>query len=109
VLSAVAMARIHSMYPPRHDEPSDFPELLTEGPYAICRHPLYACTLANLFSIAIAFDSSWGLATCVALLPLWIALIRLEERELVEYWGERYREYASRVPALIPIPRKRRR
>ncbi len=32
--------------------------------------------------------------------------IRFEERELRGQFGERYREYARRVPALIPLPRR---
>jgi len=103
VLSAVGCYRIHSMYPERHDKPSDFPELMTEGPYAICRHPLYGLLMVNQLSIALTLASLWGLTAFAASIPLWIALIMVEERELIEYWGERYIEYAKRVPALIPI------
>jgi len=27
----------------------------------------------------------------------WVHLVRLEERELLSYWGEKYREYARRT------------
>ena len=35
VLTIVAAIRIHSMYPKKHDEPSDFPRMITEGSYSI--------------------------------------------------------------------------
>jgi len=103
VLSGVGCYRIHRTYPKRHDRPSDFPRLMTEGPYAICRHPLYGLLMVNQLSIALTLASLWGLTAFVASIPLWLALIRVEERELIEYWGEQYIEYARRVPALIPI------
>ena len=40
------------------------------------------------------------------LVPLVWGLIVLEERELVERFGDRYLEYRTRVPALLPRARK---
>ena len=33
--------------------------------------------------------------------------VRFEERELRREFGDRYRDYARRVPALVPLPRRR--
>ena len=34
--------------------------------------------------------------------------VRLEERDLVDVLGDRYRQYRERVPMLLPFPRPRR-
>ncbi len=107
-LTFIAAYRIHRMYPARHDKPSDFPHLLTTGPYAICRHPFYGALIANQLSITLAFASTYGIAVWAACIPLWLAVIKVEEQELLKYWGEKYREYMRRTPMLIPLPKKLR-
>ncbi len=107
--TVTAAVKIHSMFPKeRHDRPEDFKELMTSGPYAICRHPFYLSLILNQFSIALTTLSWVGLAVYAAMLPGWYVLIRLEERELISYWGDKYVKYMERVPALIPLPKRRR-
>ena len=109
IASALMAVKIHSMFPRgRHDRPEDFSELLTEGPYAYCRHPFYLSLMINQFSIPLLLSSWLGLLTYVALLPGWYVLIRLEERELIEYWGNEYVKYMEEVLALIPRLRHHR-
>ncbi len=43
-----------------------------------------------------------------SLTPLRIFLIKLEEKELIAYWGRRYVEYMEHVPMLIPVLKRRR-
>ncbi len=50
IISSIVAYRIHRMYPERHDKPSDFPQLLTTDPYALCRHPFYATLIVNQLS-----------------------------------------------------------
>jgi len=108
ITSVLVAVKIHSMFPKgRHDRPEDFSELMTEGPYAYCRHPFYLTLIINQLSIPLLFTSWAGLLAYVTSLPGWYALIRLEERELIEYWGDEYLKYMEEVPALIPIPRRR--
>lgn len=102
--SLYAAVAVHSMFPGKHDEPGDFGELLTSGPYAYCRHPFYLSLILNQLSIPLFFGSLEGLAAFLLFLPGWLLLIRVEERELLEHWGERYRRYMEEVPALIPLP-----
>ena len=109
-LTIAAAIRIHSMFPKhRHDRPEDFDKLLTTGPYALCRHPFYLMLILNQLSIPVMLASLVGVATWAALLAGWLYLIRIEERELVAYWGDEYLNYAKEVPMLIPIPRRRKR
>ncbi len=105
--TSVALASaIHRSYPTRHDRPEDMGELFTEGPYRLCRHPFYFFTMLAQISIPLAFASLIGLLVAVALIPAWMLLIKVEERELIGYWGEKYLDYMRKTPALIPDPRK---
>jgi len=103
VLTIVATIRIHNIYPEKHDELSDFPRVITEGPYSICRHPFYAVLIVNQYSIALIGFSLEGLLMSTAMLPLWILLMQVEEKELLNQWDKEYERYMHRVPMLIPI------
>ncbi len=107
-VSTALAASIHSSYPERHDSPGDFSQLLVKGPYELCRHPMYFFTVIAQLSIPITLLSLWGILVAVAITPLWINLIKLEERELVEYWGQVYLDYMRRTPMLIPRLKKLR-
>ena len=78
-------------------------EVTTSGPYRFVRHPFYVGNA--LIDLAIALMSAWPLLLFA--FPLWwIAVywptVRREEGVMAKLFGERYREYARRVPALIP-------
>lgn len=77
-------------------------ELVTSGPYAVVRHPMYLGVLVLFGFTPLALGSCWGMAA-MSLLPLLLAWrIRNEERVLREHL-EGYREYARRVKyRLIP-------
>ncbi len=97
------MMRLHGLFPERHNKPSDFPELLTWGPYSLCRHPFYFWTITNQLSIPLIFGSLPGLVCWLATLPFWIIFMKIEEKELIEYWGNKYREYMRKTP-MLPTP-----
>lgn len=77
--------------------------LVTEGPYALCRHPLY--------SLSIVAAGGLGLGTgSIALTLLTVAVItvlvgraaRSEERLLLSLHGARYGDYMARTPRFVP-------
>jgi methanethiol S-methyltransferase len=76
--------------------------LIVSGMHARVRHPIYLAHLCML--------SAWTLGSGLKVLfALWIfavttgaVMIRLEERELEQRFGEHYREYKRRVPAVFP-------
>jgi protein-S-isoprenylcysteine O-methyltransferase Ste14 len=78
-------------------------ELITSGPYALVRHPIYTGLLLALAGSAMAIGE-WRavLAFALASLALWRKL-RLEEHLLHQQFGETYQAYCRRVPALIPF------
>ncbi len=76
--------------------------LVTSGPYARTRHPMY--TALNLFSFSIALTTSNILILFFAILVIvpfpWIA--RMEEKMLLETFGEAYREYMNKTGRFFP-------
>jgi protein-S-isoprenylcysteine O-methyltransferase Ste14 len=77
--------------------------LATDGPYAWVRHPLYAGT--GLLAIGQGLMSGVPLAA-VGFPLLWFILhwpaIREEETFLISIYGDSYRDFQRRVPALVP-------
>ncbi len=78
-------------------------ELITNGPYALVRHPIYTGLLLAFFGSAIARAEWRGL---LALALIFIALWRklsLEEKWMREHFGDSYEAYSRGVRALIPF------
>jgi protein-S-isoprenylcysteine O-methyltransferase Ste14 len=77
--------------------------VVTTGPYAIVRHPLYAATLIYLPATALMLGSWAGLAASGAFLGALVFRTAMEDRELQRGLAG-YPEYAARVRyRLIPF------
>lgn len=77
-------------------------ELVTDGAFRVVRHPLYLSILLLWAGGALAL-ASWFMAACtVALVPLFVARSRLEERILMRHFGGAYGAYMASVPMLLP-------
>ncbi len=70
--------------------------LVTEGPYAICRHPLYVGSFLIVLSLAIFMESPI-VAAATLLVAVFYAFVILpsEERHAAECFGEAYARYCS--------------
>ncbi|HEX4005198.1 MAG TPA: isoprenylcysteine carboxylmethyltransferase family protein [Acidobacteriaceae bacterium] len=78
-------------------------ELITSGPYAFVRHPIYTGLLFAFLGTAIATTQVRGLlAFALVFIPLWYKL-RLEEKWMRTQFGETYVAYSRRVAALVPF------
>ena len=78
-------------------------ELVTSGPYAIVRHPIYTGLVLAFFGSALALGEARGLlAVAIVFASLWRKL-RLEERWMGEQFGADYERYRARVRALVPF------
>jgi len=77
-------------------------ELVTAGPYALVRHPIYTGLLLGFLGSALARGEVRGLLALVLALAAFLGKRRTEERFMTERFGSAYTEYAARVPALIP-------
>ncbi len=84
-------------------------QLVTVGPYSLCRHPLYALSLVGGLGVGLATRSVVILLVTLALLVLLhLRAIRLEERALRAQYGEAFERYCEEVPVLIPGARTAR-
>jgi len=78
-------------------------ELITSGPYSFVRNPIYLGMFGLLVATGMVFDRWWALAGSVILFLIGNEIrIRAEEKLLRESFGQRFEEYARRVPAFLP-------
>ncbi len=93
----------------RQIKPSSRRVLITTGVLGRIRHPRYV--MFTLLAVANVLATGYPLvAVSLGLTVLLLAMtIRLEERELQEYFGDAFRDYKRSVPAFIPRPSRGRR
>jgi protein-S-isoprenylcysteine O-methyltransferase Ste14 len=77
--------------------------LVTAGPYAWCRHPLYAWSLLAGFGLGLATQTwLWPVLAIAVLGLLFSREIPREERLLAQLHGAAFTAYAAQTPALRP-------
>jgi protein-S-isoprenylcysteine O-methyltransferase Ste14 len=82
-------------------------ELCSEGPYSICRNPLYFCSFLGAIGFGLALQS-FVIAAVLALsfLILYQFIIRSEESRLIHLFGPSFENYIKTVPRFFPAWRK---
>ena len=78
-------------------------ELVISGPYRWIRHPMYAALF--LVHMGMAFvTANWLVASAFvgSIFILYFLRVSVEERMMVEYFGEAYRIYMQRTDRLFP-------
>src|SRR5439155_3286736 len=86
---------------PGMDTPPE--RLVTSGPFALCRNPMYLGHIIFLAGLALSLQS-WLAAVLAAATAVWFQFrVRRDERRLVERFGEPYRAYCARVRRWIPL------
>ncbi len=77
--------------------------LVTDGLYALVRHPQYLGLIVGLFGEGIVH---WPTMFSVSFFPIivlvYVLLARKEERAMNAKFGAEYRAYMNRVPMFIP-------
>lgn len=88
-----------------HVEIRENHEFIRSGPFRMMRHPVYFSMILELLAFTLVCQA-WFTAICVPLLfiPVLWRRVYLEERALIDKFGEGYREYKRTTPALFPLP-----
>jgi protein-S-isoprenylcysteine O-methyltransferase Ste14 len=81
----------------------DADELVTDGVYRYCRHPLYASWVVFIGpGIALLLESWLALTTAIFMYLLLRILVKKEEAYLETIFGSRHREYKKKVRCIMP-------
>jgi protein-S-isoprenylcysteine O-methyltransferase Ste14 len=75
--------------------------LVTGGPYAYARHPLYAAEIITVLGMSLQYQQPWGAAMGGAVILLQVTRSLYEERVLVQAFPE-YEAYRARTKRFIP-------
>ncbi len=89
--------------------PDRYPRaLITDGIYARVRHPRYVQLLIALAGYALIANHLASYIVVALWLPAIHVIVALEEKELLDHFGESYANYCLRVPRFLPRIRQRR-
>lgn len=78
-------------------------ELTVDGPYSVCRNPLYLGTFLLTLSIAFFLHTLMFAVGLVIASQLYLLVtVPWEEKRLLKKFGERYHAYRQRVPIFFP-------
>jgi protein-S-isoprenylcysteine O-methyltransferase Ste14 len=77
------------------------------GPYAFTRNPLYLGSFFMALGIIIAGQGYWLLVPFIIFFAaFYFPVMKAEEQELLQGYGQQFVDYSTRVPLLIPGFRK---
>lgn len=78
-------------------------KLITEGPYSIVRHPLYVFSLIGAVGIGLTSENMLVLmALVIFYLSYYPLTIIVEEKKLIDKFGQAYLDYIKRTPRFLP-------
>lgn len=75
--------------------------LVTSGPYALVRHPLYLGEMVAVAGVALQHLSAWALLLLGLIWALQFQRMKYEERVLIQSFPE-YGDYMARTARLVP-------
>lgn len=108
LLAAWAKARLGRLFSPQLGVQKDH-SLVTTGPYAVVRHPIYLGIIDFIIGSALYFNDLGLLVVGLLFVVYFAAQIRVEERQFAAHFGDEWREYRQRTPALLPFRWRPRR
>ena len=78
-------------------------KLVTHGIYRLVRHPMYLGVLLVAIGMPVFVSSLAGFLIMLILIPILLIRIRIEERLLIDEFGEEYQAYQRSTRKLIPF------
>jgi len=97
IWARVTLGRNWGMPMTRHDAP----ELVTSGPYAYVRHPIYTGVLAMLIGTALVYPLA--AVPSLIVLPYFLFSARREEHDMHQQFPDAYPAYKKRSKMLVPF------
>ncbi|MBY0493878.1 MAG: isoprenylcysteine carboxylmethyltransferase family protein [Cyanobacteria bacterium] len=77
--------------------------VISDGPYSLCRHPLYVGSLLVAAGAALLLQSILVASAFIAFSTAYmLAVVPAEEAHLRAFLGPEYERYCRRVPAYVP-------
>ncbi len=80
--------------------------LVTNGPFAIVRHPMYLGLIAAALGSLLLYQT-WTVLAYALLAPFVLRRAHREEQTLAAEFGEEWQEYCNRVPRFFPHLRRK--
>jgi protein-S-isoprenylcysteine O-methyltransferase Ste14 len=93
----VQLSGLAEVEPGRHEQ-----RLVTAGIRSRVRHPIYLGHLCELLGWTACFGTISLIALSVFAILTGAVMLRLEDRELGQRFGDDYRQYRRAVPAILP-------
>ena len=76
--------------------------LVTSGPFAWCRNPMYLGHIIFLIGLTLTLQSTLAAAITIATAVWFQFRVRRDERRLSDRFGQPYQDYRARVRRWIP-------
>ena len=74
-------------------------QLIVNGPFSICRNPLYVGSFIITIGVCLSFENIVLLAAALFItIPIHVAVILAEENHLANIFGQAYEQYKRQVP-----------
>lgn len=78
-------------------------ELVTLGPYSLCRNPLYFFSAIGALGVGLATETITVPVVAILLFAIsYPSVIRTEEKALAEIHGDEFTSYLSKTPRFLP-------
>lgn len=84
--------------------PSAATRLVTDGPNAVTRNPMYLAMTLGLAGTGLLSGRSWTAVAAAGLATTLTPQIEREEAALAELFGAQWRAYTTRVPRWLGLP-----
>ena len=83
--------------------------IASSGPYSYIMHPQYIGFIIIMLGFLLQWPTLLTLAMFPILLIMYLKLAKIEEREALKIFGNRYKKYMEKTPAFIPNHLNKRR
>lgn len=78
-------------------------QLVRDGLYKHVRHPIYLGEIVRNFGLVLIFSSIYGVLLIAVATIFLLFRIGIEEKMLIEAFGEEYKEYQGKTRRIIPF------